>query len=182
MGAKRGQQLGSVVAGLGIGIGLTVAGWSAIGPDHLVFAVVVQWAFLFMAFLIGPTLVDAGRSRYRVRAFEPKIYTLLGAQILRSVLDASGWNRIIRQMRQSESGTSGLSRFLRGTEQSETAHLIGVAATVLLVITTVATAHYQGAIQISLVGLMLHGYPVMIQRIVRFKITNHHANPGRNVR
>ncbi len=180
MGTKRGQQFGSVVLGVGIGAGLAGAGWRAIGPDHLVFAVVVQCAFLFMALLVGPALVDVRRSRYRVRAVEPRIYTLLGADLLRRFLDVVLWNRIIRQMRRSERGTSGLSRFLRGTEQSETAHLVGGAATVLLVITAVVTSHPQGAAQILLVGVMLHGYPVLIQRIVRFRITNRRTSISRS--
>ena len=100
MGAQHGQQFGPVIEGLGIGVGVAVAGWMAIGPNHLVFAVVVQGAFLFMALLVGPTLVDVRRSRYRVRAVEPRIYTLLGAEMLRRVLDAVGWNRLIGHMRQ----------------------------------------------------------------------------------
>jgi hypothetical protein len=156
MGTKRGQQFGSVVVGVAIGVGLSGAGWRAIGPDHLVFAVVVQCAFLFMALLVGPALVDVRRSRYRVRAVEPRIYTLLGAEMVR--------------------------RFLRGTEQSETAHLVGGAATVLLVITAVATSHPQGAVQILLVGVVLHGYPVLIQRIVRFRITNRRTSINRSAR
>jgi hypothetical protein len=173
MGAKCGQQLGSIAAGLGSGVGTVVAGWFAIGPDHLAFAVVVQCAFLLMALLVGPALVDVGRSRYQVKTVEPRIYALLGAEFLRRVLDVVGWNRIIKQMRQTESGTSGLSRFLRGTEQSETGHLLGVLLPWLRIIR-------RGGVQILLVGLVLHGYPVMIQRIVRFKIINRRSRINRS--
>lgn len=130
MGAERDQQLRSSVVGLTSGIGLAVACWFAIGPDHVVFAVTVQGGFLLMALLVGPALVGACRSRYRVKAFEPRLYALLGAELVRRVLDVVGWNRIIGHMRQSETGPSMLARFLRGTEQSETAHLLGVTATV----------------------------------------------------
>ncbi len=90
--AAPGGQPGAATAGLVFGLGLAVAGWFAIGPDHLVYAVVVQGAFLFMALLTGPALVDVARSRYRVRPFEPRVYTLLGAEALRRLLGLVGWN------------------------------------------------------------------------------------------
>ncbi|WP_394253481.1 glycosyl-4,4'-diaponeurosporenoate acyltransferase CrtO family protein [Arthrobacter pityocampae] len=172
----RAHQTGSIVTGLAIGVGLAIAGWWAIRPDYLVFALSVQGGFLFMGLLAGPALVDAGRSRYRVSAFEPRLYTLLGAELLRRVLDLVGWNRLIRQLRHSETGPSGLARFLRGAEQSETAHLLGAAATLLLAVTAAVMGHTQGSGQILLIGMILHAYPVMIQRIVRYRITTRRAN------
>jgi ribosomal protein L27 len=38
---------GPMSAGLLVGVGLPVAGWSAIGPDHVVYAVVVQGVVAF---------------------------------------------------------------------------------------------------------------------------------------
>jgi DMSO reductase anchor subunit len=172
MKPERSQQIRSAAIGLTVGFGLAVACWLAIGPDHPVFAITVQGGFLFMALLLGPALVDVGRSRYRVRAYEPRLYTLLGAELVRRALDVMGWNRMIGRMRHSESGDSMLARFLRGTEQSETAHLLGAAATALVAVVATTTGHIQGALQILLVGFVLHGYPVMIQRIVRFRLTN----------
>lgn len=173
---SRTRHAGSVATGLAIGVGLAIAGWWAIGADHLVCALSVQGGFLFMGLLAGPALVDTGRSRYRVRAFEPRLYTLLGAELLRRVLDLVGWNRLIRRMRNAETGSSGLDRFLRGGEQSETAHLLGAAATLLLAVTAAVMGHTRGSGQILLVGLILHAHPVMIQRIVRYRITTRRAN------
>jgi DMSO reductase anchor subunit len=166
------QQVRSAATGLTIGFGLAANCWFAIELDHPVFAITVQGGFLFMALLLGPALVDVGRSRYRVRASEPRLYALLGAELVRRVLDVVGWNRMIGRMRHSESGDSMLARFLRGAEQSETAHLLGAAATALVAVVATTTGHIQGAVQILLVGFVLHGYPVMIQRMVRFRITN----------
>ncbi|KNC19058.1 hypothetical protein AC792_07970 [Arthrobacter sp. RIT-PI-e] len=167
------------MAGLGVGGILAITGWFAIGPDHIIYAVVVKCGFLLMALLAGPVMVDIGRSRYQVNNLEPRIYMLLGAEVVRRVLDIVGWNRVIKQMRRSEDGGSGLARFLRGTEQSETAHLLGAAATVTLAITAAVTHHPLGAVQVLVLGLLLHGYPVMIQRIVRAKITRHCTHSDR---
>jgi hypothetical protein len=182
MGTEGNQHRGSSSTGLVIGIGLTVASWFAIGPDHVVFALTVQGGFLFMALLMGPTLVDAHRTRYQVKAFEPRLYALLGAELVRRALDVVGWNQIIGQMRHAEIGASMLARFIRGTEQSETAHLLGGAATMVVAGIAAATTHFQGAWQVLLIGLVLHGYPVMIQRIVRFKITSRHTIISRDLR
>lgn len=171
MNSERPTSSASVIAGLLVGVGLAVAGWFAIGPDHVVYAVVVQGGFLFMALLIGPLLVDVARSRYRVRSFEPRIDTLLGAEAVRRALDLVGWNRVIKNMRQAKNEEPGTSRFLRGTEQSETGHLLGLTATGLLVLLAVVTSHPVGALQILLVGVILHIYPIMIQRLVRFRLT-----------
>lgn len=182
MGAESNQQRNSSVTGLVVGIVLALACWFAIGPDHVVFALTLQGGFLFMALLVGPALVDARRTRYQVRAFEPQLYALLGAEFVRRFLDAVGWNRLIGLMRHSERGTSMLARFLRGTEQSETAHLIGAAATTVVAGIAVATTHLQGACQIIVVGLVIHGYPIMIQRIVRFRITSRQIESNRPAR
>lgn len=64
MGTEGTQRRGSSITGLVIGVGLAVASWFAIGPDHVVFAFAVQGGFLFMALLMGPALVDAHRTRY----------------------------------------------------------------------------------------------------------------------
>jgi hypothetical protein len=182
MGTAGNQHRGSSSTGLVIGIGLTVASWFAIGPDHVVFALTVQGGFLFMGLLMGPALVDARRARYQVRTFEPRLYALLGAELVRRVLDAVGWNRIIGQMRHSEIGASMLVRFVRGTEQSETAHLLAGAATLVVAGIAAATTHFQGAWQVLLIGLALHGYPVMLQRIVRFKITSRRTSISKDLR
>jgi hypothetical protein len=180
MEQERGQQIRSAGTGLTIGSGLAVACWFAIGPDHPVFAITIQGGFLFMALLAGPALVDVGRSRYRVRAYEPRLYAFFGAELVRRVLNVVGWNRMVGRMRQSESGDSMLARFLRGAEQSETAHLLGAAATMLVTVVAAATGHIQGAVQVLLVGFVLQGYPVMIQRMVRFRITSRRAGISKN--
>ncbi len=182
MGAEQDTSPTPVVAGFLVGIGLAVAGWFAIGPGHVVYAVIVQGGFLFMALLIGPSLVDIARSRYRVRSFEPRIYTLLGAEAVRRALDVVGWNRVIKNMRQVKNEEPGTSRFLRGIEQSETGHLLGLITTGLLALLAVGTSHPVGALQILLVGAILHIYPIMIQRLVHFRLTHRFPRSNRTER
>ncbi len=170
MGAETRSQRSMVAVGLFVGVGLAVTGWSAIGPDHVVYALVVQGGFFFMALLVGPVLTGVARSRYRVAAFEPRLYTLLGAELVRRALGFIGWNRLVRQMRQPKDRSLDRRRLVSGTERSETGHLVGASATVLLAIVALAAAHPQGAWQILLVGLLMHWYPIMIQRIVRYRI------------
>lgn len=153
--------------GIIVAAGLTITGWNFIGPDHLVYAFVVQGGFTFLGLLTGPLFVDTARRRYTVTDAEPRIYALLGADALRRLLGRIGWNSVIGSLREQGEGHTRLSRLLRGTELSETGHTIAGVATLLLAAAAIGTAHLVGATQIILVGLLLHGYPIMIQRIVR---------------
>jgi|SRR5690625_3713131 len=154
-------------------LGLTVAGWYFIGPDHIVYAVIVQGGFTFLGLFLGPLLVDTVRRRYVVAAREPRIYAVLGADALRRFLGRVGWNRAIDSMREQEPGRTRLERQVRGTELSETGHAVGGIATVLLAMAAAIANHLVGAGQILLIGILVHAYPIMIQRIVRNRILRH---------
>nr|WP_283251595.1 hypothetical protein [Aeromicrobium duanguangcaii] len=114
--------------------------------------------------------VDTARRRYAVTSAEPRIYALLGADALRRLLGRIGWNSVIGSLREHGEGHTRRTRLLRGTELSETGHIIAGVATLLLAAVAIGTAHVAGAVQVILVGLVLHGYPIMIQRIVRHRL------------
>lgn len=159
--------MGASLAGVGVAGGLTVAGWFAIGPDHLAYAVVVQGGFLFLGLLATPRWADVGRSRYRVARLEPAVYRWLGVWLFNRILTTIGWNRAVRAMRDDLDAGDRKRRTLRGTELSETGHVLAGAATVLLAVVAVLSSHVHGALQILLVGVVVHGYPIMLQRTVR---------------
>ncbi|WP_104117696.1 hypothetical protein [Arthrobacter sp. B1805] len=161
---------GTSVVGLLVGSALAVFGWNAIGPEHPVYAIVVQGGFLLMALLVGVALTDVARSRYRVRPIELRIYGWLGAGLLQRFLNVTRWNRLVRQMREDADGTLGPRGFLVGTERSETSHLVGAIATGLLGIIALVAGHPQGALQIVLVGVLVHCYPMIIQRLLRYRV------------
>ncbi|WP_293785685.1 hypothetical protein [uncultured Aeromicrobium sp.] len=164
---------GAVVSGaLGLAIAATLAfaGWHAIGPDHLVYAVTVQGTFVFMGLLVGPLCVDRARGRYVVARFEPRLYTLLGAELVRRALGALGWNRVIGALREHGEGHDKHERLVRGTELSETGHALGGSATLLLAVIALLGGYFPGAAKMTLVGLVVHGYPIMIQRMVRYRV------------
>ncbi|MFC4554448.1 hypothetical protein [Georgenia faecalis] len=162
--------IAAAVIGVALATTLAVAGWSFIGPDHLVYALTVQGGFTFLGLLAGPLLVDTLHRRYTVASAEPRIYALVGAQALRRLLGRVGWNRAIASMREQGPGSTRLERLARGTQLSETGHAIGGAATLVLAATAILAQQFVGAAQIVMVGLVFHGYPMMIQRIVRYRI------------
>ena len=170
----------TLLVGLLFSGGLAVAGWLAIGPDHFVYAVVSQVGFMFTGLLIGPILVDVARIRYPVAPTEARIFTFLGSGLLLSFLRAIGWNNVIAKMRQQRDGTIAPRQFLRGTELSETGHLIGLVATAILVMIAALASHPRGATQVLLIGVLLHAYPVMIQRMLRIRIVGPRADVRRN--
>lgn len=178
---KRGYQrwCGPVI-GLIAGCAIAVTGWSAIGPDHLVYAVVVQLGFMFTGLLLGPVLVDVARARYRVAPVERIMFVFLGAGLLSRFLTSVGWNAVIGKMRGQSDDIIAPRQFLRGTELSETGHGIGLAATVMVAIIAAVDSHPRGAVLVLLTGVIVHAYPIMIQRILRNRIIGARPEPSRS--
>lgn len=172
------QSVGPVL-GLAFGLGIAISGWSAMGPDHLGYALVVQVGFMFTGLSLGPSLVDVARVRYRVAPVEPRVFAFLGAGIVLRFLDAIGWSRVVARLRHGRGEVPVPRQFVRGSELSETGHLIGLMATAVLVIIALAASYPRGAAQVLLVGLLLHAYPVMIQRMLRFRVIGARADLSR---
>lgn len=165
-----GKRWGLTAVGLLFGYCIAHSGWVSIGPNHLAYAFVVQLGFTFTGFLLGPGLVDIYRPRYRVRVNEVRIYARLGSGLFLRMLKAIGWNRVVEKMRRMESDAAAPRQFLRNTELSETGHLIGLLATAMLTITAGLFSYPIGAGQIFFIGFLMHGYPIMTQRLGRFRV------------
>ncbi|MFC8304338.1 hypothetical protein ACFUCV_11705 [Specibacter sp. NPDC057265] len=135
---------------------------------------------MFTGLLFGPLLVDVARPRYQVASIERKIFGFLGAGQLSRFLTSVGWNAVIGRMRGQSDGTIAPRQFLRGTELSETGHGIGLAATVVVAIIAAADSYPRGAVLVLLAGVLVHAYPIMIQRIMRYQIAGVRPEPPRN--
>lgn len=153
---------------------MAIAGWAFIGPGHWVYAFVVQYGLLIFGLLAGDACTDVARSRYRVARLEPVVYRLIGVGVLQKFFKVVGWDRIIRGMRGDDGSPGSRERRLRGTEQSETGHLLGAIGTVALSVTAVAAGQARGAAQIAVVGVAVHVYPILLQRLVRDRTVRSH--------
>lgn len=168
---SRSRQRVEALAGLAIAVVIAATGWAYIGPGHWAYAFVVQGGLLLLGLLAGEVLVDVARARYRVGRGEVILYRLFGVGALQRIFKVIGWDRVIRDMRGDDGGPGSRARRIRGTELSETSHGLGAIGTAILCVAAGSAGHGRGAVQIAVIGLAVHIYPIMLQRLVRRRST-----------
>lgn len=153
-------------------LGVAVAyGWVAIGPDHPVYALMVAAGTFGLGPWTGKPLELRAPARwFRVHPAERRLLRLLGVPAFGKLLERSGWNRMIADPMRSFDGTrsdlANLDSHLRGTMSAHgTSFLIHLALSVL----AAATGHLWGALWLLLPGVILHLYPMLLQRWIRLR-------------
>lgn len=117
---------------------------------------------------------------FRVRPWEPAMYRSLRVPQCGRALQRCGWESLRRRRRSSGGTRAMLVALERDTRMAEVAH--AAAAGVVLVAVVVATGHraWDAVGWLSGTAVVLHGYPVMLQRLVRSRVpaTLVHAPPA----
>ena len=108
---------------------------------------------------------------FQVRAGEPAVYRRLGVVLFLRLLRRIGWERAQRGTRSFDGTRSALTGLERDTRRSELAHLVLAAIGTVLVAVAVAFAAWDAAAWLLAVNILLHGYPVLLQRWVRARVT-----------
>lgn len=148
-----------------------VGAWVAIGATGPVFASVTQ-AFLLvwaaLAFPQGWRVPD--RAWWRVREWEPRLYTALGVRAFGRVLDVVRWNRVITAERGFDGTRRGLVTLDQHTRRSEIGHSAGMLISVGLAIAAVVWGSWVGALWLVGLAIPVHLYPAWLQRLVRARI------------
>lgn len=163
-------ELAGVATLLLLGTAVTY-GWVIIGPDHPVYALMVAAGTFGLGPWTGKSVEHRAPARwFRVHPAERRLLRLLGVPAFGQLLERSGWNRVVAGPMRSFDGTRGdlahLERHLRGTMSAHgTSFLIHLALSVL----AAATGHLWGALWLLLPGVILHLYPVLLQRWIRLR-------------
>ncbi len=128
--------------------------------------------FLMMAWISG--VLDAVQPRldgawFRVRPREPRVYRRLGVVAYRKALRRVGWDRL--GGRHVFDGTrASLAALDRQTRMSETGHLVVGAVGTAMVLVAAALQAWDAAAWLLAVNVVLHAYPVMLQRFTRSRV------------
>lgn len=158
---------------LGAGVALALA-WLAgrvLGVHGLPFVVVVQvllmrWALVL---LVSVRLTLEG-GWFRVHAWEPPVYRALGVLRYMALLRAVGWERF-RQAAQGYDGTrSSLPRYERATREAEYSHLLLALICAAVIGEAAVQRAWDTALWFLLTTLLLHVYPVLLQRTMRARL------------
>ena len=154
-----------------IAAGGVAAAWVFIGPTGFVFALVTH--FLLMAWVssvVGHRVRISDYGWLRVRFWEMRLYPALGVRLFGKLLDVIGWNRIISRERGFNATRQGLKELDQHTRRSEIGHSSCLFVTAALTIGVLATGSWEGAAWLVALGILLHLYPALLQRLLRARI------------
>ena len=106
----------------------------------------------------------------RVRGREVQLYRAFGVRLFARLLEAIGWNRLLARERGFDGGRGGLKDLDQHTHRSEISHIICLIITIMLSLAALATGSWAGAIWLIALGVPLHLYPALLQRLIRARI------------
>ncbi|GAA1107586.1 glycosyl-4,4'-diaponeurosporenoate acyltransferase CrtO family protein [Nocardiopsis metallicus] len=169
--ASRARSVIGVLAVTALASAVIVVVWLLIGPGGFAFAWVTH--FVLMAWV--SVVLDARPGPlehpwFRVRSWEPGCYRALGAGLFGWVLESTGWNRVVRRDRAFDGTRAGLLGLDQLTRSSETGHLMCATVTVIVAVAALWAGAWGGALWLVALGVVLHVYPVMLQRSLRSRI------------
>lgn len=147
-----------------------------LGPGHPACALVITaWTFLLTPAVAIPAvrLVTrlCPRRWFRVPAGERVFHRMLGVGIFGWVLERSGYNRRVADPLRGFDGTrAGLLSLEGSVRGGAIAHAAVFAIHFLLAAAALFNGHPWGALWILLPGVVLHLYPVLLQRSIMLRL------------
>ncbi|WP_374761176.1 glycosyl-4,4'-diaponeurosporenoate acyltransferase CrtO family protein [Nesterenkonia flava] len=126
-----------------------------------------------MPFLGEPLARRVPRTWFRIPERERIIHRLLGVRVFGHILERTGWNSLVVGAGRTFNGTrAALPRLAQSLRGNMSAHAAGLALHLGLAGGTVATGRPSSALWLALPGIVLHLYPVLLQRSI-FLRTQH---------
>lgn len=158
--------------------GLLVDRWFGddMGPDHPAYALLVTtWTFFLTPGVAIPAVLLVARFLprpwFRVPAGERVVHRMLGVGLFGWLLERSGWNRhVVAPLRRFDGTSAGLRSLERSALGGIIAHGACFAVHLLLAAAALFTGHASGALWILLPGVVLHLYPVLLQRSIMLRL------------
>lgn len=146
-------------------------GWFAIGPDHPVYALVVASVTFGVGPLLGnPLERHLPRRWFDVPRGEARLHRVLGVRMFGRVLERSGWNRAVADpMRPFDGTRAELPVLVRHLRSNAAAHGAGFLTHAVLAAVALGTGHPRGTLWILLPGVVIHLYPVLLQRSIMIR-------------
>jgi ubiquinone/menaquinone biosynthesis C-methylase UbiE len=148
--------------------------WFAVGPGNPWCAWSVSWttASLVPAVPTASIMRRVPRRWFRVPAGERVLHRMLGVGIFGWLLDVSGWNRrVVEPLRVFSATKGGLASFEQSVRASTISHGICFAIHAGLAVLALFSRHpWKGALLMLLPGVILHLYPVLVQRSIMLRL------------
>ncbi|MGW4498279.1 glycosyl-4,4'-diaponeurosporenoate acyltransferase CrtO family protein [Micromonospora sp. NPDC004336] len=107
---------------------------------------------------------------WRARPWEPALHRRLGVWWYARLLRRLGWERVVRGQRSFDGSRSGLAALARDTRRSEFAHLVLASIGLGLAGAALLSGARGAAGWLAVLTVLLHVYPVLLQRAVRARV------------
>jgi hypothetical protein len=152
--------------------GVLMVWWFARGPDHPVCALIVTiWTAILTPGLAVPVLKGLPPRWHRVPSGERVLHRILGVRIFGWLLERSGWNRHnVYPAWESSITKTRLPLRALAARGGAGAHGVCFAIHVLLAALALFTGHPWGALWMLLPGVVVHLYPVLLQRSIMLRL------------
>ena len=152
--------------------GLLIFCWFARGPDHPVYGLlVVSWTLVLGTVVAGPLVLSLPAGWFYVPPGERVLHRILGVGVFGWLLDRCGWNRYVALPMRGFNGTKTALRSLElSLRASASAHGACFAIHVLFAAFVLFIGHPRGALWILLPGVIVHLYPVLLQRSIMLRL------------
>lgn len=147
--------------------------WFVRGPSNPWYAVgVVGGTFALGPAVAAPIMLRVPRRWFCVPVSERVLHRIVGVEIFGWLLDASGWNRRLAQPMRGFSGKrAGLPALEQSLRGNVSAHGTCFAIHVLLAVLALFSTHpWSGALWMLLPGVVVHLYPVLLQRSIMLRV------------
>jgi len=147
--------------------------WFVLGPSNPWYAISVAWATCAVVPAVPVALMRrVPRRWFRVPAGERVLHRLVGVGVFGWLLDVSGWNRHVLEPLRGFSGTrAGLPALEKSVRDSTAAHGLCFAVHILLAVLALFSSDpLRAALWMLLPGVVVHFYPVLLQRSVMLRL------------
>jgi hypothetical protein len=146
--------------------------WFVSGPSNPGYALMVTWGTCSLEPAVAfASMRRVPRQWFRVPAGERLLHHIVGVGIFGWLLDVSGWNRLIKPMREFSGNKAGLLSLEQHARAGAIAHGICFAIHVLLAVLALFGRHsWSAALWMLLPGVVVHLYPVLPQRSIMLRI------------
>ena len=178
-----------LIYSLSLAVYITVF-WFVLGPASKVAAVTTPWyamsvacgTFGLVLAVPAPALVRRiPRQWFRVPARERVLHRIVGVGVFGWLLDVSGWNRrVLEPLRGFSGKRAGLPALEESLQAAAVSHGICFAIHVLLAVLALFSRHpWSAALWMLLPGVVVHLYPVLLQRSIMLRLQPLHTTRAR---
>ncbi len=147
--------------------------WFVLGPGNPFYAAMVAWGTCSLVPAVPADVMRrVPRQWIRVPAGERLLHRAVGIGVFGWLLDACGWNRhLVEPVRDFSGRRAGLRSLEQSARAGAIAHGICFAIHVLLAVLALFSRHpWKGALWMLLPGIVLHLYPVLLQRSIMLRL------------